>query len=163
MLLKRLILVAVMVLLALISLGPFVLRSDSLATGHSSVLQTNTVNGESSISIDPGNSSYMVDAWPSQWFTPSYSLDGGATWHNGTQPPIGAWTTGAATGDPWTAVGPDGTDYFTTFYNNTEDLVAYMATSANHGKTWSMDLNYFASAANNSVTTWTLWSGVSTT
>jgi hypothetical protein len=159
---KRPVLVAVMVLVVLIALGPLVLRPNTQALGHDSVLQTNTVNGESSISIDPGNGIYMVDAWPSQWFTPSYSLNGGASWHNGTQAPIGGWTTGVATGDPWTAVGPDGTDYFTTYYNNTQDLVAYMATSIDHGKTWSIDLNYFASAANNSATTWTLWNGTTT-
>jgi hypothetical protein len=161
---RKLALAVGLVVTLMIALTPIVLRPGTYATVQSTTqLQTNTVNGESSISVDPHDSNYLIDSWPSQWFTPSYSQDGGASWHNGTKNPTGTWTTGIATGDPWTAIGPDGTDYFTTYYNNTQDLVAYMATSTDHGKTWSVDLNYFASAANNSATVWTLLNGTTTT
>ena len=161
---RKLLLVTGLVIIALFAIAQAVLTPSNYALIQTRAeLQTNTVNGESSVSIDPTNSSYLIDSWPSQWFTPSYSQDGGASWHNGTASPAGSWSTGIATGDPWTAIGPDGTDYFTSYYNNTEDLVAYMATSTDHGKNWNLDLNYFASAANNSATRWTLMNGTATT
>src|SRR5437867_12128540 len=54
----------------------------------SSVLYNNPGSGvESSISVDPNNSSYLIDSFVGQPLagTVPYSLDGGATWHNSTQ------------------------------------------------------------------------------
>ncbi len=136
-------------------------------------LLNNVPNVETSIAIDPNNPNYMIVGTTPQYFAPEYSTDGGVTWHNDTAQISAFWGYNApSVGDnPGAAIGPDGTDYsieYTTLINGSAAQVFYLASSTNHGKSWTIDPNPYASVIANAtyhatVTTWTLLNGTTTT
>jgi len=156
--------------------GTFIPRSPLSNFSAPSITRTrllsNVPNVETAIAIDPNNPNYMIVGTIPQHFAPAYSADGGLTWHNTTTQITAFWGyISPSIGDnPGAAIGPDGTDYsieYTTLINDSSAQAFYLASSTNHGRSWVLSPNPYASAVDNStfhasITTWTFLNGTTT-